>query len=271
MRSGRTRCSRRHELSRRYRRCPIAESPCRSTSRRHDCATPGHPTDAGPQPRTRPEKAAKHIRVASAPPTDPPPPELPLPALDPPPELPPPPLGTAEPPPSPPPRGTAEPVVFPLDVRSCAEAILTRQTGDRERHGTGDEISLTSHNASEHVCRRTAEPTSTQQACQTRWSEYGLFSDSTPLAGCQACPFQSPCVLYQVQEVQGFKRFRRFRFRRFKSTRGSARFSGSPGSNPLNHLNPLNPLNLLNPIKPSDRLGNEPYVSRHHGPGRSSS
>ena len=59
--------------------------------------------------------------LASAPPTypPPPPPELVLPALDPPP--PPPPLATADPPPSL--RGTADPVVFPLDVRSCAEAI----------------------------------------------------------------------------------------------------------------------------------------------------
>ena len=55
--------------------------------------------------------------LASAPPTyPPPPPELVLPALDPPP-----PLATADPPPSL--RGTADPVVFPLDVRSCAEAM----------------------------------------------------------------------------------------------------------------------------------------------------
>jgi hypothetical protein len=55
------------------------------------------------------------------------PPELPLevlppPALDPPPS----PRGAAEPPP-PSPRGTAEPVVFPFDVRSCAQA--TRERG----------------------------------------------------------------------------------------------------------------------------------------------
>jgi hypothetical protein len=41
-----------------------------------------------------------------------------LPALDPPPS---PPRGAAEPPP-PSPRGTADPVVFPFDVRSCADA-----------------------------------------------------------------------------------------------------------------------------------------------------
>ena len=70
-----------------------------------------------------------------------------------------------------------------------------RQTGNRERHGTGDEISLTSHNASEHVCRRTAEPLSTQQACQTGQPGIGLFFDSTPLAG------RRP-VLLRVQAVR---------------------------------------------------------------------
>ena len=215
MRIGRTRCFRRRELIHRRRpiRRPIAESPYRSTSRHHDCATPGHPTDAGPRPRTRPEKAAKHIRRVGA--SDVPttiPPELPLPALDPPPLLPAAAgdgraaaIATA------PRHGRAGriPVGRPLLRRGHY-----RQTGERERHGTGDEISLTSHNASEHVCRRTAEPTSTQQACQTRWSEYGLFSDSTPLAGCSRVLFRAQGV---PQGEQG--QAQRLKAQRLKASR----------------------------------------------------
>ena len=161
----------------------------------------------------------------SAPPTYPPPPELPLPALDPPPLLPPPPLGTAEPPPSPPPRGTAEPVVFPLDVRSCA-AAMAGMTGDRERHGTGDEISLTSHNASEHVCRRTAEPTSTQQACQTRWSKSRPVPRFYAFGRLQSCPFQSPG-------------------RPLSGSRGSRGSRPELQAEPSERSSPLNLLNLL--------------------------
>ena len=194
MRSGRTRCSRRHELSRRYRRCPIAASPCRSMSRRHDCATPGHPTDAVRQSRTRPERAAKHIRSRRRlrrthhhhhrswccrrsirrhrrrrwrPPTR---------------------RHRSEARPT---RSYSRWTSGPAPKPSFPQQ-KKGQTGDRERHGTGDEISLTSHIASEHVCRRTAEPIGTQHACQTGHPGIGLFFDSTPSAGCRP-------VLFRVQ------------------------------------------------------------------------